>query len=174
MSENQTHSTDLHKFDKQTSRPLTYRERFELEYASHFIPYLKILEQEIGHEKVMKTLYKMSLLEAEEYARYVIETKGKNDLSVFKEDYSPTTPGTSAILTIEVTEDTEEAYGIKITECLWAEIFRKAEVADFGYAAVCYGDVPFARFINSQIDLDLDGTIMEGKPFCMLRYFVKP
>lgn len=173
MEKVQNPQATQHKFDKPTSRPLTYRERFKLEYASHFIPYLKILEQEIGREKVIETLRKLALLEAEEYARYVVEAKGKNDLSVFKENYGPTTPGMSDILTIEVVEDTEEAYGIKITECLWAEIFWKDGVADYGHAAVCYGDVPFARCINSQIDLDLDGTIMEGKPFCMLRYFVK-
>jgi len=167
------HATQ-HKFDKLMKRSLTYRERFKLEYASHFIPYLNLLEKEIGHEQVIKSLQKLALNEAEAYAKYVVETKGKNDLSVFKEDYTPATPGMSDILTIEVIEDTEEAYGIKITECLWAEVFRKAGAADYGYAAVCYGDIPFARCINSKIDLELNGTIMEGKPFCMLRYFVEP
>ena len=173
MNKTDSHSNDTHKFDRQMSRPLTYRERFELEYASHFIPYLKILEKEIGREKVIETLYKLSLIETEEYARYVVETKGKNDLSVFKEDYNPTTPGIKDILTIEVVEDTEKAYEIRISECLWADIFKKANAADYGYAAVCSGDVPFAHCVNSQIDLELDGTIMEGKPFCNLRYFIK-
>ena len=163
-----------HKFDQPMRRPLTYRERFELEYVSHFIPYLKLLEQGMDRESIIETLHKLALHEAEDYARAVVEARGKNDLTIFKEDYSPTTPGMKEILTIEVLEDTEEAYGIKITECLWAEVFRKAGVADYGHAAVCYGDVPFARFINSQIVLELEGTIMEGKPFCMLRYFVKP
>lgn len=162
-----------HKFDRQMKRPLTHRERFELEYASHFIPYLKLLEQEIGREQVIKSLQNLALHEAEEYAEYVVRTKGKNDLSVFKEDYNPTTPGISDLLTITVMEDTQAAYAIKITECLWAEVFRKAGAADYGYAAVCFGDVPFARCINPQIDLDLDGTLMEGKSFCMLRYYVK-
>ena len=117
---------------------------------------------------------KLALLEAEEYARSVVESKGKNDLTVFKDDYSPTTPGMSDILTIEVMEDTEQAYGIKITECLWADVFRAAGAAEYGYAAMCSGDLPFAHFINSQIHLDLDGTIMEGKHYCVLRYFVKP
>jgi len=163
-----------HKFDKPMSRPLTYRERFEIEYGAHFIPFLKILAQEIGREKVIENLFKLSAQEAEEYAAYVVKAKGKNDLSVFKEDYNPTAPGFSDIMTIDVTEDTDSVYEIKITECLWAEIFRKADAAEFGYAAVCAGDVPYARCINENIDLELEGTIMEGKPFCSLRYFVKP
>ena len=171
---NENHSTDRHKFDKPMSRLLTYRQRFELEYASHFIPYLKLLEQEIGRDKVVETLHKLALQEAEEYARYVVTTKGKNNLSVFKEDYSPETPVFNDIMTIEVLENTETAYEIKITECLWAEVFRKADVAEYGHALVCSGDVPFARCVNSQIDLELDGTIMEGEPFCKLRYFVRP
>ena len=169
-----TQMSDPHKFDKTMSRTLTYRERFGVEYAIHFIPFLKILEREIGREKVLECLHQLSLQEAEEYAQYVVEAKDKNDLSVFKEDYSPTTPGISDILTIEVVEDTDTVYEIKITECLWAEIFRKADAAEFGCAAVCAGDIPFARCINPQIDLELEGTIMEGKPFCTLRYFVKP
>lgn len=162
-----------HKFDCPMKRPLTHRERFNLEYASHFIPFLKLLEQEIGHEAVIDYLHKLALQEAEEYAAYVVESKGKKDLSVFKEDYNPTTPGISDLLTIEVVEDTDEAYGIKITECLWADVFREAEAAEFGHAAVCNGDVPFARCINPNIDLALDGTIMEGKEACRLRYHYK-
>jgi len=170
---NKNHANDMHKFDTQTSHPLTHRKRFELEYVSHFIPYLKILEKEIGREKVIGTLQQLALQEAKEYARHVVKTKGKNDLSVFKEDYSPDAPVFNNIMTIEVLENTETAYEIRITECLWAEVFQKAGMADYGHAVVCSGDVPFAHCINSQIDLELEGTIMEGRPFCKLRYFYK-
>jgi hypothetical protein len=163
-----------HKFDQPMNHPLTHRVRFELEYASHFIPYIKILVKELGQEWVIRTLQKLALQEAEGYAEQMVRLKGKNDLSVFKEEFNPSSPGIRDVLAVEVVEDTEEAYGIKITECLWAEVFRKAGMADYGYAAVCFGDVPFARCVNSNIDLSLEGTIMEGKPFCMLRYFIKP
>lgn len=163
----------VHKFDRQMKRPLTHRERFDLEYASHFIPLLKILAEDIGHEAVIEYLLKLAIQEAEEYAAYVVESKGKNDLTVFKEDYSPTTPGISDILTIEVVEDSDDAYTIEITECIWAEVFREAGMAEFGHAAVCCGDVPFAECINPQITLDLEGTLMEGKEACRLRYYYR-
>ena len=35
---------------------------------------------------------------------------------------------------------------------------------------LCGGDSPYASFINPKIAMDLQGTIMEGKPFCILRY----
>ena len=153
-------------------RALTWRERFEAEYAVHFIPYLRILEKEIGREKVIDSLKELALHAAEEGAKAFIKARGKNDLSLFKY-YSPTTAGIKDVLTIEVVEDTDKAYGIKITECLWAKVFREADASDYGYATVCFGDVPFARFVNPQIDLDLKGTIMEGKSLCALRYYVK-
>ena len=162
-----------HKFDKATAKPLTYRQRFQEQYVSHFIPYLKLLDRAVGRSKVVETLTALNLQEAEDYAKIVVKQKGKNDISVFKEDYSPSTPGIRDILTIEVLEDTPTVWAIKITECLWATVFRDADASQFGYAAVCAGDVPFARAVNPKIDLDLKGTLMEGKPACLLRYYVK-
>lgn len=82
-------------------------------------------------------------------------------------------PNTNEILSIEVLEDTDKVYEIKITECIWAKVFRDAGAAEYGLAAVCAGDALFARFISPNIDCDLTGTCMEGKPFCILRYYLK-
>jgi hypothetical protein len=60
-----------------------------------------------------------------------------------------------------------------VTECLLAEVFRKAGAADYGYVAVC-ADVLYTRFVNPQIGLDLEGTIMQGDSCCMHRFYVKP
>jgi len=164
---------DEHKFNRRMTMPLTWKQYFETEYVSHFIPYLKILEQELGKERVISSLKTLAAQEAERFARDFVEAKGRNDLSVFKY-YGPDTPGIKDILTIRVVEDTERAYEIEITECLWAKIFRDADAADFGAAAVCSGDVPFARSVNPNVDLDLRGTIMQGEPTCRLRYFTEP
>lgn len=161
-----------HKFDEPIAGQTSYRQRFEAEYASHLIPYLKILEGEIGRAKVIATLRQLALQEAKEYAEY-IKTHEKADLSVFKRHYSPTTPGMKNMITVEVLTNTDKVYEIKITECLWAKVFQDAGAADYGVAAVCSGDVPFARFVDPSLDLDLTGTIMEGKPACILRYHVK-
>jgi len=155
-----------HKFDLPMRRPLTYREFMTVQYAYHFIPFLRILEKDIGHERVIEILQKFSLWEAETGAQETVQARGKNDLSIFKEDYNPQTPS----LTTEVLEDSERVWRIKITECLWARVWSDANAADLGYAAVCAGDTPYAGFINPKIALELQGTIMEGKPHCILRY----
>jgi len=155
-----------HKFDLRMSRPLTYRQEMTLEYASHFIPFLRILETEIGHDKVVAILKKFCVREAEDSAKATVRARGKNDLTIFKEDYNPRTPQ----LTTEVLENTTQVWAIKITECLWAKVWIDAGAADLGVAAVCAGDSPFASFVNPEIRMDLEGTIMQGKPYCMLRY----
>jgi hypothetical protein len=131
------------------------------------------LEKAIGHEQVIKSLQELAYHEAKEYAEHIVKAKGENDLSFFKEIYNPSDPILKDILTMEVVEDTEETYVVNVTECLWAEVFRKAGAADYGYAAVC-SDVLFTSLVNPQIGLDLEGTIMEEKPCCLHRYYIKP
>ncbi len=155
-----------HKFDRPTSRPLTYRERMSLAYGAHFIPLAQYLDKEIGRDKTIEYLRGFAIWEAEEGAKFAVKQTGKNDLSIFKNEFNPENRN----LTTEVLEDTEKVWSIKITECLWASVWRDAGAAELGLAAVCAGDSPFARFINPKITMDLQGTIMEGKPFCILRY----
>jgi hypothetical protein len=162
-----------HRFDQPLRRPLTYRERTELQYTSHFIPYLKFLEKAIGHEQVIKSLQELAYQGVKEFAEDIVKAAGKNDLSVIREIFSPANPNLSQSLTMEVLESTEDAYVVNVTECLLAEVFRQAGAADYGCAYVCC-DILFTRLVNPQIGLDLDGTIMEGKPCCLHRWYVKP
>ena len=165
--------TTQHKFDQPIEQALTYRERVELEYASHFIPFLKHLEKALGHDQVIESLQELAFQGVKEYAENVVKAAGKNDLSIFKEIFSPANPGLAEVMTMQVLESTEEIYTVNVTECLLAEVFRKAGAAGYGYAYLCC-DVLFTRLVNPRIDLDLDGTIMEGKPCCLHRWVVKP
>jgi hypothetical protein len=162
-----------HKFDQTLKHPLTYRRRAELQYASQLIPFLKVLEKEIGRERVIQYLQEFTLPGLKEFADDLVKTAGKNDLSVIKELYSPANPGLCEVLTMEVIESTEDTYVVNVTECLLAEVFRKAGAAEYGYAMVCL-DIPLTRLVNPQIGLDLEGTLMEGAPSCMHRWFVRP
>ena len=173
MEKTQQPQTSQHKFEQPLKHPLTYRESKELEYASHFIPYLKFLEKSIGHEQVIKTLREIAFIGVKEYAEEIVKAAGKNDLSIIKEIYSPKNPGLCDSLTMEVLESTDDSYVVNVTECLLAEVFRKAEAADYGCAYLCC-DVLLTRLINPLIGLELEGTIMEGKPCCLHHWYVKP
>ncbi len=176
MTKKQISKVIQHKFDQPIPCPLTHRQRVELEYASHFIPYLKILEKIIGRDKVIESLQELAYQETKGVAEELVKGKGKNDLSLFKEIYDPANPENQDlldILTWEVGKSAEEIFEVKVTECLLAEVFLKAGVGDFGYAAVC-SDVLFTKLVNPQIILDLEGTLMQGKSSCMHRFYVEP
>ncbi len=173
MEEIQNPQATQHRFDQLTRRPLTHRECIELEHASHFIPYLKHLEKTIGREKVIESLREFAFHRIKEFADDIVKTKGKNDLSVFKELFSPANSDLWDILTIQVIESTEKTFKVKVTECLLAEVFRKAGAAEYGSTVLCC-DVLFTRLLNPQIGLDLEGTLMEGKSYCLYHWYVKP
>jgi hypothetical protein len=176
MTKKQISKPIHHKFDQPTKCPLTYRQRVEFEYASHFIPYLKILEKMIGRDKVIESLQELAYQETKGIAEEIVKAKGKNDLSFFKEIYDPANHENQDlldILTWEVGKSTEDVFEVNVTECLLAEVFLKAGVGDYGYVAVC-SDVLFTKLVNPQIVLDLEGTMMQGKPCCMHRFYVKP
>jgi hypothetical protein len=153
-------------------RTPTFRKQVELEYGAQFIPFLKHLEKTLGRDKAIELLREFAFHGVKQFADEIVKTKGKNDLSVFKEIFSPANPDLWNILTIQVVESTEEIFAIKVTECLLAQVFRKAGVAEYGSTALCC-DVLFTQFVNPQIGLDLEGTLMEGKPSCAYRWYVK-
>jgi hypothetical protein len=173
MEAKQTSQATPQKFDRPLKYPLTCREHAEHQYASHFIPYLKFLEQTLGREQVIQSLQDMVFQGVKAFAEEIVQARGKNDLSVIKEIYNPDNPNLSETLTMEVLESTEDTYVVNVTECLLAEVFRQAGAADYGYAYLCC-DVLLTHLINPQIELELDGTLMEGNPCCLHRWYVRP
>ena len=157
-----------HKFD--LPERMTHRQHFALEYTNHFIPLLSVLEKELGRKKVDQLLETFIREESIALAEAVVKAKGKNDLSVFKEEFGPANRAVNELLTLEVLEDTAKVYCMRITECIWAQTWRDAGAAHFGHTAVCMGDALFARAVNPKIDMDLTGTLMQGSDHCILRY----
>ena len=71
---------------------------------------------------------------------------------------------------MEIVEDTETAFELKVSECLPAAVFRDADAAEIGYASVCWGDYAWAQGFNPKIKLVRDKTLMEGDKYCNHRY----
>jgi hypothetical protein len=130
----------------------------------------------IGRNKVIESLQELAYQETKGFAEELVKTKGKNDLSLFKEIYNPVNPENQDLLYIrtwEVGKSAEEIFEVKVIECLLAEVFLKAGVGDYGYAAVC-SDVLLTKLVNPQIILDLEGILMQEKSSCLHRFYVEP
>ena len=73
-------------------------------------------------------------------------------------------------LTFEVVEDSEMAFEIKVTECIWATTFREANAQDIGYATVCHQDFAMCRAFNPKIGMIRSKTLMQGDDCCNHRW----
>ena len=158
---------DGHKFDQPMGRMLTYRENLTTRY-SEFIKTMQSLEKEWGKEKVLAFLKKLA--EGKGTKRAQRQLKKSTDISLDTFTKFLDSPSFEKTLTFEYTEKTETACEIKVTECIWAEVFKKAGAGEIGYASVCYGDYSHCQNFNPKLKMIRDKTLMQGDAYCNHRY----
>jgi hypothetical protein len=157
-----------HKFDNEIPNlTMTYRRMAAMRHQS-FIRFARFLQQEIGEERIIELIKKNTEQRLKAQAERDLERLGKSDftsyISIFRD------PGMLASLTMEIIEDTDTAFEIKVTDCLSAESFLPYKAGDIGYAAVCWGDYNWASDFNPKIKLIRDKTLMQGHDYCNHRY----
>jgi len=156
-----------HKFDAQITRKLTHR---QLNWMRHrnLIAFAKTLEKEIGRDKMLDYLSKStkaSLYESgKRMAGRAPDTSFKSFISIFKR------PQMQESLTMEIVEDTDKVFEIKVTECLVGETYLRADAGEIGNAAVCIGDYTFAEGFNPKIKMIRDKVLTLGHDYCNHRY----
>jgi hypothetical protein len=160
---------EKHKFESDAE--LTLQQVFNFAYKRNAIPIFRALAKEIGEKELLEMLERASSDLALERGREQAKKVDKNDLRTFTDDFrQPKSRGQKLTLTFEIVEDTDQAFEMKITECIWATTFREADAADIGYAAVCHGDFAGARGFNSKLKMVRTKTLMEGHDCCNHRY----
>ncbi|MFC1725442.1 L-2-amino-thiazoline-4-carboxylic acid hydrolase [candidate division KSB1 bacterium] len=159
-----------HKFDKEYKfpRPVTYRQ-FYGQFSRPMIEYGKTLIEELGEEKALevikKNTYKQLFARGQNQAKRAPDKGFRSYVDMFK------APVWNDTLTMEIVEDTDTAFELKVTECISAEICKAADFAGKpGFATVCYGDYAWAEGFNPKIKLVRDKTLMEGHKYCNHRY----
>ena len=170
--ESPVQSEDKHKFDQPFERKLTYKQFFAVRYRNS-IELAKALTEEIGKEKTIALLKKHTAArmtkQGQAQAKRSPDTNFSTYVATFKD------PETfKNTLTMEIVEDTDTVFELKVTECLWAKTYLDADAGDIGYASVCYGDYAWAESFNPQIKMVRDKTLMEGAPICNHRYIWEP
>lgn len=159
---------EVHKFDKKMDRTFTAREFAEATNRG-FIQLVHTLRQEMKEGEVIRLL-KMNSAEigrqqGEAHAGMVPDTSFENFTAVFRQMIS----GDS--LTGEVVEDTEGVFELRMTECIWATVFREAGLGgEVGHAAVCNMDYAWPPAFNPDFKLERSKTLMQGNDCCNHRY----
>ncbi|HCY43633.1 MAG TPA: hypothetical protein DHV48_20250 [Prolixibacteraceae bacterium] len=135
---------------------MTYDQVFAFAYRDAILPQLIELSNELGRDKLIGMLKKATdkVCSQPDYESRLSSTMPKEFWS--------------NVLDIQVLENTASTRIYKITNCLWAKVFREAKAEDIGYALVCYGDYAIAKTNNKT--LERDKTLMQGNDCCMLKW----
>jgi hypothetical protein len=161
-----------HKFDKEFGRKLTNRQFFSIRYQE-FIQLARALEKNMGKDKVIEFLKTYTQEKMLEYGKNHAKRSPDNSFKTYIQTFNPTNPGYRDTLTMEVVEETDTAFELKVTECIWASTFLAANAGDIGYASVCFGDYAWAEGFNPKIKMIRDKTLMQGQDICNHRYILE-
>jgi len=95
------------------------------------------------------------------------------DLVSFASNMMNMPPLKQHALEAEIVEQSPDAFEYLVKKCLWAKVFRDGDVADIGYAMICYRDDAVARGVNPKLRPIRTKTLMQGDDGCDLRYVME-
>jgi hypothetical protein len=159
---------DVHPFDAEYPRKLTFRQVIGARYRGS-IRLAKALQEEMGEEKFIEFLKNTTTQRMLDYGKSQAEKADDPSLHAYTEQFRDLDKYKNTLV-MEIVEDSEKVFELKVTECLWASTFRDADAGEIGFAMVCHGDYAWAEGYNSKIRMIRDKTLMEGAPICNHRY----
>jgi hypothetical protein len=157
-----------HMFDTEYPRKLTYRQFLRVRYRES-IELAKAMQEEMGQEKTIEFLKKNTSKRLLDYGKTQASESGDTSLRQYTEQFRDV-DSYKNMLAMEIVEDNENAFELKVTECIWASTFRDAKAGELGFAMICYGDYAWAEGFNAKIKLVRDKTLMQGDAICNHRY----
>ncbi len=161
---------EKHKFDKEFGRKLTMKQFYAAQYGE-FIRFAKALEKEMGKDKLIEFIKKNTHERMVDMGKNHAKNSPDNSFKIYVSTFRP--PRYKNSLTHEIVEDTDTAFELKVTECIWAKTFLDANAGDIGYAQICIGDYTWAESFNPKITMVRDKTLMQGHDICNHRYLWK-
>lgn len=169
MMQAEVQQEGTHKFDQPMENALTYRQYYRAT-NSRKIRLIKTMIKELGEDRAIEIIKTDTRESALAMGKRQAQAAEKNDLNTYvnmfrdPERYKNT-------LTKKIIEDTERAFELKVTECLFAQPYIESGLSgDVGFAALCYMDYFWPKGFNEKIKLIRDKTLMQGHDCCNHRY----
>ena len=152
---------------------IPWDEYFDLRFKEAIKTTKKFI-QKLGAEQVYEILDELSYSEGVKDGKAVVMNKKSltslSDFSkVFKEAFL-NDPLFKTALDVEIIEDSQRSFRLKVKKCLWAYTFNENEAADIGYHMICNGDYGIAEGISPNLKLVRPQTLMRRKTFCDFQY----
>jgi L-2-amino-thiazoline-4-carboxylic acid hydrolase len=137
--------------------------------AQVLVPLVKALQAELGEERA-NALLRSAL--GDIYRRFGEEFwRTKNEQNLGKAVASAfATYARDDALDYNVIEQSQDAYGIDVTRCRYAEFYKELGEPELGFLLVCSADFSTAEGFGPDIKLTRTQTIMQGASHCDFRY----
>jgi hypothetical protein len=158
--------TLAHKFA--TPSEMSFEEVFRLAYVNSFIPTMKVLSSRVG----LETIQEAACDSAAEDMRRSAASAPSRELADWAASLKKPNRLLEHVLTYDIIEDSQHAFEVRVTECLWATTFREADAAELGYSWVCHPDFAMATAFNPRMRLTRDTTLMQGDLCCNHRWAI--
>jgi hypothetical protein len=148
---------------------ITWEHVFRFAFQRNFIPYMKAVEAQVGRETLTRILKEAGAAQA----RRGMDRVQKRDFATWVGNMKSISPMFQHALTYEIVEDAPAAFEFRVSQCLWAKVFRESDAADIGYAAICHPDFAVASGFNPKLKLVRTKTLMQGQECCNHRYVME-
>ena len=157
-----------HKFEVEFEQQTTMLQQVTRSNRA-YIEFIKTLQSEMEEEELMRLLK----IHSASVGRQVGERQAKNSpdtsFQTFVATFRP--PAFERSLTHEIVEDTDKVFELRVTECVWAKVYREAGLGGkIGHAAVCHMDYYWPPAFNKDFKMERSKTLMQGDDCCNHRY----
>lgn len=163
--ENET--ADTHKF--MADARMSYQEVFDFAYGG-MIPVFQGLASALGEERFYQALQQVVCETSLEAGQETARQLPCNDFAAFTAGARQPSAFAQHILSLEIVEDTPQAFEVKVSECLWAKFFRERDAAELGTHLICERDFADCQGFNPGITLVRTKTLMQGDECCNHRF----
>jgi predicted ArsR family transcriptional regulator len=131
-------------------------------------PIIDDLAQEFGRERVVEVVSATIIGIAQQQGAQLTTTMGGHSLAEFAASLSAWTQ--DGALTIDVLEQSDEAFAFNVTRCRYAELYHALGISELGAVFSCNRDSALIQGFSPEIELTRTQTIMQGATHCDFRY----
>ena len=134
-------------------------------------PLVEALATEFGRDKVLRVIRNAVVEIARRQGRDLSRAMGGNSLRHFRDSLVHWTRDDA--LSIELIEESGQAFAFNVTRCRYAELYRALGIVDVGALLSCNRDFSLIEGFNPDIELTRTQTIMQGASHCDFRFKLK-
>jgi hypothetical protein len=131
-------------------------------------PLVEALAAEFGRDKVLRVIRTAVVEIARRQGADLSRAMGGNSLRHFRDSLVHWTRDDA--LSIEVIEESGQAFAFNVTRCRYAEMYRGLGIPLLGPILSCSRDFALIEGFNPRIRLTRTQTLMDGALFCDFRY----